>query len=78
MDKKEKNLLSQMGQTSVEYIMLIVVIVVVATSVFEKLEGFLISNPDSLKNKYLGGYSNMFSGSNGSFQGQYKRFSIRR
>tara|TARA_B100001971_G_scaffold111365_1_gene102445 strand:- start:77357 stop:77629 length:273 start_codon:yes stop_codon:yes gene_type:complete len=80
MDKEStsKPLLNQIGQTSVEYILLIVVIVVVASSVFEKLEGFLISNPDSLKNKYLGGYSSMFSGSNGSFQGEYKYFSIRK
>lgn len=80
MDKNnEKKLtLNQLGQTSVEYILMIVVVVVVASSVFEKLEGYLISNPDSLKNRYLGGYSNMFSGSNGSFQGQYKFFSIRK
>lgn len=76
--KKPKNILNQIGQTSVEYILLIVVVVVVAQSVFGKLEGFLISNPDSIKNKYLGGYANMFGGSNASFQGQYKRFTVRR
>lgn len=77
-EKAKKNILNQLGQTSVEYILLIVVVVVVAQSVFGKLEGFLISNPDSVKNKYLGGYSSMFGGQNGSFQGQYKRFTIRR
>jgi hypothetical protein len=66
------------GQTSVEYILLIVVVVTVATSLFSSLEGYLITNPNSLKNRYLGGYKNMFSGSNGSFQGQYKRFTVRR
>ena len=76
--QENKNILSQLGQTSVEYIMLIVVVVAVSSSVFEKLEGFLISNPDSIKNKYLGGYASMFGGSNGSFQGQYRYFSVRR
>lgn len=73
-----KKSLKETGQTSVEYILLIVVVVAIATSLFNQLEGYLISNPDSLKNQYLGGYSQMFSGSNGSFQGEYKRFTVRR
>lgn len=73
-----KKFLKDTGQTSVEYILLIVVIVAIASSLFTQLEGYLITNPDSLKNRYLGGYSQMFSGANGSFQGQYKRFTVRR
>lgn len=73
-----KESLKEAGQTSVEYILLIVVVVAIATSLFNQLEGYLISNPDSLKNQYLGGYSQMFSGSNGGFQGEYKRFTVRR
>lgn len=61
-----------------EYILLIVVVIAVASSIFKQFEGILISNPDSLKNTYLGSYSNMFSGSNGSFQGRYKRFTLKR
>lgn len=70
--------MNQAGQTSVEYILMLVVVIFVAGSVFEKLEGFLISDPDSLKNTYLGEYGDMFSGQNGSFQGQYKYFTIKR
>jgi len=78
MDKEKKSFLGQAGQTSVEYILLIVVVITVGTSVFEKLEERLFSGPNSFKNQYLGGYANMFSGSNGSFQGAYKRFVVRR
>lgn len=69
---------NQRGQTSVEYILMIVVVIFIGASLFKQLEGYLISNPDSLKNSYLGDYGEMFSGSNGSFRGQYKRFTIKR
>ena len=47
---------NEKGQTSVEYILMILVVVTVATSVFEKLEGYLITGPNSIKNQYLGTY----------------------
>ena len=68
----------QKGQTSVEYILLLVVVIAVGSALFKKVEGYLISDPDSLRNTYLGEYQDMFSGQNGSFQGQYKRFTIKR
>lgn len=74
----KKFLKSEKGQTTVEYVLMIAVIAVVMTNLFKKLEGYLITNPDSFKNQYLGGYKNMFGGDNGSFQGQYKWFTIRR
>lgn len=66
------------GQTSVEYILMILVVIFVGGAMFKKVEGFLISNPDSLKNTYLGDYKDMFGGDNGGFRGQYKRFTIKR
>lgn len=71
-----KKFLTQKGQTSVEYILMIVCMVVVATSVFKKLEGYLISNPDSFRNKYLGQYKNMFQG--GHVNTSYKSFTLKR
>jgi hypothetical protein len=72
------NKCGEAGQTSVEYIMMIFVVVTVATAVFEKLEGYILTNPNSIKNQYLGTYKNMFSGSNGSFNGQYKWFTVKK
>lgn len=70
--------LGHRGQASVEYILLIVIMITISISVFAKLEGYLLTNPDSFKNRYLGAYKNMFGGNNGSFQSQYKWFTIRR
>lgn len=66
------------GQTSMEYILMIVVIVAVASSLFSKIEGYLISNPDSFKNQYLGEYKDMFGGAGNGYDGQYKHFTIKR
>jgi hypothetical protein len=71
-----KNALNQAGQTSVEYILLISVIFFVSQAVFKKLEGYLLTNPDSFKNEYLGAYKNMFNG--GRVNSQYKWFLVRR
>lgn len=74
--KSFKRKLGEKGQTSVEYILIIAVITVVTTSVFTKLEGYLITNPDSFKNQYLGAYKNMFDG--GNLNSSYKWFAVRR
>lgn len=66
------------GQTSMEYILMIVVVVAIASSLFSKIEGYLISNPDSFKNQYLGEYKDMFGGPDGAYNGQYKHFTIKR
>lgn len=67
---------NEKGQTSVEYILMIVVVAIVATSIFGKLEGYLISNPDSFKNRYLGQYKNMFEAGNANLA--YKYFTLKR
>lgn len=68
---------NQKGQTSVEYILLLVVVIFVGGSVFDKLKDYLVSGPNSVMGQYLGSYENMFSGQNGAFRGQYKRFTIK-
>ena len=72
----KKLLKNEKGQTSVEYILMIVVVAIVATSIFGKLEGYLISNPDSFKNRYLGQYKNMFEAGNANLA--YKYFTLKR
>lgn len=62
------------GQTMVEYIMLIAVVTIVLLGIFRNLEAYMVSNPDSFLNRYLGGFSATFSQGNGS----YKFFTIRR
>jgi Flp pilus assembly pilin Flp len=66
------------GQTAVEYILLIAVIVVVMTTVFKKLEQYIVSNPDSLQANFIKNFENGVSGYNGDFKGKYQRFIIRR
>lgn len=63
----------QRGQTMVEYLLMLVVVVAVMASVFEKLEGYMVSNPDSFLNTYVQGFSRAFNPESG-----YKRFTIRR
>lgn len=62
------------GQTMVEYILLILVVVVIMKSLFGKLNEFLITNPDSLQNKYLKGYASVFSAGGDGVDGNFKRF----
>jgi hypothetical protein len=65
--------LNQRGQTSVEYILLLSVMITLSITFFGKVEEFVLTNPDSMVNRYLGSYRQLF-GVNGS----YKTFSIRR
>jgi uncharacterized protein (UPF0333 family) len=69
--------LNDKGQTSVEYILLIAVISIIASGLFAKFEKHIYSNPDSLINTYIGGLSDVF-GNSGSGQFKYKRFILRR
>ena len=75
---KVRKLLGQSGQTSVEYILMIVVVIFVSTSVFKKIEEYVVSNPDSFINGYLNAYRQGFGGGNGGFTGAYKYFTVRR
>lgn len=67
------------GQTSVEYIMLIVVMTTIALAVFGKVKGYIVDNPNSFLNSYIKSYEQVFGG--GATQGatfDYKRFPLRR
>lgn len=69
---------SQKGQTFVEYLLVIVVVVAVANTIFNKLEDYLLNNPDSIQNQYLSGFRNSVQGQNEDFSGQFRFFKIRR
>ncbi len=64
------------GQTSVEYMLLVAVMITVGVSFFDRFEAYLVDNPDSFINSTLGSYSDIMGG--GGINAQYKRFSIRR
>ena len=70
---KIKSFLSEKGQTSVEYIMLIAVIAIVSLSAFRNIEDYIISNPNGLLNGYLTRLSSSFDPQRG-----YKTFILRR
>ena len=55
-----ESLNTEKGQTTVEYILLIVVVVSVMTSMFGKLEEFIVSNPNSMQNRYLNQFKEVF------------------
>ncbi len=71
----------QDGQTSVEYILLVAVIIFIAISFIDKVNKYVIENPDSLVNAYLGGFEKIFGSSgagSGGVNGQYKTFTLPR
>lgn len=62
--------MNQKGQTSVEYILLLVVVVSVSTGVFKVLED-KIAGPNGIASEYLASF-------NESFTTNYKTFTLRR
>ena len=73
-----KLLSSQKGQTSVEYILMIVVVIFVGMGVFQKIEEYVITNPDSFVNTWLEAYRSGFGGEDGGVTANYRRFFVRR
>lgn len=63
----------QKGQTSVEYILLVGVMIVLSITFFREVREYLVDNPDSLINGYLGNYRSSFDNGTG-----YKRFRLNR
>ena len=71
--------LGQLGQTSVEYILMLSVVVSVGLVIFKKLEDRLVGNgANSLKTRLLGEYGEMFGGAGNGVNLRYKRFPLRR
>lgn len=66
------------GQTSVEYILLLSVVIGIMSNLLPRIQDYLIDNPDSLQNTVLGGFGNTLEGFNNGFNGQYQRFTLRR
>lgn len=62
--------MNQKGQTSVEYILLLVIVVTITTSMFKLLEDKLVG-PNGLTGKYLDSFET-------SFTSNYKVFTLRR
>lgn len=69
---------SQKGQASVEYILMMIVVVSVAVGFFKRMDGYLVSNPDSIINVYLASFDDMFGANHSGLNLKYKRFHIRK
>jgi len=74
----KKILKSEKGQTSVEYIFMILVVVIVSISVFKKIHEYVISNPDSFINRYTAAFNASFGGAGDGGSFNYKRFRLLR
>jgi hypothetical protein len=71
---------NEKGQTSVEYVLLIAVMITIAVTFFGKLNEYIITNPDSVLNRYLGGFQQVLGSPDGNsgVSGSYKRFRLPR
>ncbi len=69
---------NERGQTSVEYILLMAVVVGILSTIFPRIQAFLIENPNSLQNTVLSGFGDTVEGFNNGFSGRYERFTLRR
>ncbi|HXH29708.1 MAG TPA: hypothetical protein VNJ01_02735 [Bacteriovoracaceae bacterium] len=67
--------LTNLGQTSVEYLLLLVVSVGLGVTFFKKMDEYLIKNPNSLISKSLNSYRDTLSADP---TGRYSRFPLRR
>lgn len=63
------------GQTMVEYILLLLVVVSILVGVMRNIEEYLVTNPNSMMNTYLGQFQTVFDGDSNL---KYKRFRIPR
>lgn len=70
---KSAKFFSQTGQAAVEYILMLVAVSFIMMSVFGKLKGYMVDNPDSLLNNFTKAYQGP-----GFLDGNYKRFSLKR
>ncbi|MFP5458791.1 MAG: hypothetical protein ACLGG7_08665 [Bacteriovoracia bacterium] len=63
---------NQQGQTSLEYILLVSVMISLAFVFFGKVNEYVLTNPDSMINTYLGKFTS------GGIVGNYKTFNLQR
>jgi hypothetical protein len=65
--------MAQKGQTTVEYLLILVVAMGIATTAYRKLRDYLLDNPNSYINQTLGQYSSLMNKEN-----RYKDFRLLR
>ena len=70
---KLRKFLTQRGQTSVEYMLMLIVAVSLGLTFFKNFQKFLLTNPDSYINIHMTFYKSMFNPELG-----YKRFRLPR
>lgn len=68
-----RNFLKDRGQTSIEYLLLIIVSVGLGLTFFKKFQGYLLTNPDSYINVHMKFYKDLYDPSYG-----YKKFRLPR
>jgi uncharacterized protein (UPF0333 family) len=61
----------ELGQTSLEYLLLLVVSAGIGMTFFKKFSGYLVDNPDSLIAGYIGGYKRILNS-----QQNFKRYYV--
>lgn len=66
------------GQTSVEYSLLLAVMMVVGLAFFRQLNDYLVANPNSLVGRVQSSFEELVGSDNNGVSLQYKRFTIRR
>lgn len=62
------------GQTSIEYMLILVVAVTIGMTFKQKMEEFMLTNPNSLISKQL---NSLQAGLQQDASGRYRRFSLR-
>lgn len=70
--------MAQKGQTSVEYIFMMVVAIAIGTAAFKQLKKHLIEKPDGFLNQYVKTFEGSFNHDHSGLSLAYKRFSIKR
>jgi hypothetical protein len=66
--------LRQKGQTSTEYLLLLVVSITLGIAFKKKMEEFILTNPNSIISKNLNQFQSRFEEDT---SGRYRRFSLR-
>lgn len=69
-----KRFLNKKGQTSIEYMLILVVAISIGMAFKAKMEDFMLKNPNSFVSKQLGALQNNLSQDS---SGRYRRFSLR-
>lgn len=66
------------GQTTVEYTLILAVMIAVGVAFFRQLNDYLVANPNSLVGRVQTSFEELVGSDNNGVSLQYKRFTIRR